>query len=261
MTQEERIDEIRKMLEQANKLSTKQLAEHFGVAFDTARRDVLRLTSTGQAVRVHGGLMALDSTGVPNFGARNKIQSPLKEKMAKIAKKFIHPGEFDFIAPSTTITRMCEMIDSIDLTIATNSIDSAAVLANSPMPEVILLGGKLIKGDHFTSSAEAIKQIQRLHFNTAFIGTSKIRPDGIYTATQEDADIISTVVERANKVVLIAERYKFTNHNSSPYLSAPINKIDVVITDTPLDQKIKINFNDNTQIIPVQRRQENDQSF
>ena len=58
MTQEERIREIKKLLEQKHHLVTKDLTDYFNVSFDTARRDVLRLTSTGQAIRVHGGLLA-----------------------------------------------------------------------------------------------------------------------------------------------------------------------------------------------------------
>lgn len=55
MTQEERIREIKKLLEQKHHLVTKDLTDYFNVSFDTAWRDVLRLTSTGQAIRVHGG--------------------------------------------------------------------------------------------------------------------------------------------------------------------------------------------------------------
>lgn len=254
MTQEERLIEIKNMLKDQHQLSTRKLAEHFNVAFDTARRDVLRLTSTGQAVRVHGGLMEINRTNVPDFLARSQIQSPIKEKMAKMAKRFIHPGQFDFIAPSTTLEQLCQMINGQDLSVVTNSVDNAFAMMNSPLPEVSILGGKLNKNDHFISSTSAIDEIRRLKFNTAFIGTSKVRADGIYTANKADAEMIAEVVKRSVSVVLIAEKYKFTNHNSSPYMSAPLDMIDVVITDTPLSDEIKQNFNANTQIIPVLRK-------
>ena len=41
MNQEERIAEIKKLLKKEHKLTTRQLAQHFQVSFDTARRDVL----------------------------------------------------------------------------------------------------------------------------------------------------------------------------------------------------------------------------
>lgn len=49
LSQEQRLEEIKEMLAKKHKLTTHELADHFGIAFDTARRDVLRLTSTGQA--------------------------------------------------------------------------------------------------------------------------------------------------------------------------------------------------------------------
>lgn len=48
MTQEERLIQIKKLLKEKHQLSTRKLAEHFQISFDTARRDVIHLTSTGQ---------------------------------------------------------------------------------------------------------------------------------------------------------------------------------------------------------------------
>lgn len=86
MNQEERIAEIKKLLKKEHKLTTRQLAQHFQVSFDTARRDVLRLTTTGQAIRIHGGLMEINQNNVPDFLARNQIQSPVKNKWLKWLK-------------------------------------------------------------------------------------------------------------------------------------------------------------------------------
>ena len=55
MTQEERLIQIKKLLKEKHQLSTRMIARHFNVSFDTARRDVIHLTTTGQAFRVHGG--------------------------------------------------------------------------------------------------------------------------------------------------------------------------------------------------------------
>lgn len=261
MNQEKRLIAIKKLLKEKHQLSTRQLAAHFGVAFDTARRDILRLTSTGQAVRIHGGLMAVDQSSVPDFLVRSQIQSPVKEKMAKIAKKFVHPGQLDFFAPSTTVEQLCSLINGIDLKIVTNSIDNAYALINTVRPQVMLLGGDLSKKDHFTASSAALAQINRLYFNTAFIGTSKVRADGIYTVNQTNADIIQAVVSHSKQVILFAEKYKFTNHHSSPYLSTPLDQIDVVITDASLNTEYEQYFKPKTRIISVLRKEHHDQHF
>lgn len=254
MRQADRLKKIKELLAQNNEISTRKLANLFKVSFDTARRDILKLTSTGQAIRIHGGIMELDHRSVPEFSARTQIQSPIKQKMAETARHFIHPGQCDFIAPSTTLQQLCTMINGIDLQIITNSIDCAFALTSSALPQVRMLGGTLYKKDRFVSSNAALTEIAGIHFNTAFIGTSRVRPDGVYTANLADAEIIRAVVNQANQVVLIAEKYKFTNHNSSPFKSTSLNQVDVVITDTELKQEYSHYFNSNAQIIPVLRK-------
>ena len=73
MTQEERLIQIKQLLKKKHQLSTRQIAAHFNVSFDTARRDVIHLTETGQAIRVHGGLMEINCNSVPDFLARNPV--------------------------------------------------------------------------------------------------------------------------------------------------------------------------------------------
>ena len=74
MTQEERLIQIKQLLKKKHQLSTRQIAAHFNVSFDTARRDVIHLTETGQAIRVHGGLMEINCNSVPDFLARKWLE-------------------------------------------------------------------------------------------------------------------------------------------------------------------------------------------
>lgn len=251
MNQEQRLLEIKKLLKQRQHLSTRELVTYFKVSFDTARRDVIHLTSTGQAIRVHGGLMALNSNTVPDFLARNQIQSPIKLEMAKMAKRFIHTGQCDFIGSSTILKQLCPLLNGMDLEIVTNSIDNALSLLVAEFPSVRLLGGLINKNQRYIYSEAALRTLNQMHFNTVLIGSSRIREDGVYVPSMDDAEIVRAAVDHASQVVLVAEKYKFTNHSSSPYLSTTLDKIDVLITDTPLSKEMNNYFNSKTQIIPV----------
>lgn len=254
MTQEERIHEIRQLLNQKHHLITRDLANYFNVSFDTARRDVLRLTSTGQAIRVHGGLLANNQDDVPNFLTRNQIDSPIKTKMAQMAQRFVHPNQCDFIGPSTTLKKLCELINGIDIQIVTNSIDNSLELMQSRMPAVRLLGGKIDKEHRFSYSVTSLKTLERMSFNTAFIGTSNVKKDGIYSNRMSDSELTRLAASRAKQVVVVAEQYKFNSQNTSPFMSIPLEQIDVLITDTPLSQEMQSCFSPSTQIIPVLRK-------
>ena len=254
MTQEERLRQIKQMLNQENHLSTRKLANYFNISFDTARRDVVRLTSTGQAIRVHGGLVAIDRSDVPNFLTRSQIDSPVKTKMAKMAQRFVHSNQCDFIGPSTTLKKLCKLICGTDLQIVTNSIDNSLALLQSKLPRVRLLGGKMDKEDRFNYSVDSLELLHRLSFNTAFIGTSNVKSDGIYSAKMDDSEIIKVACSRAKQVIVVAEKYKFDNQNTSPYMSIPLTKVDVLITDLPLPEKFQNCFSPKTQIISVLRK-------
>jgi DeoR/GlpR family transcriptional regulator of sugar metabolism len=101
---------ILEKLKDTSWLSTKQIADHFEIAFDTARRDILHLTATGQAVRVHGGIMAAQKNEIPEFLNRKRILSPVKTQMAKIAASYVVPGKLYFIGASTTLVQMCDLL-------------------------------------------------------------------------------------------------------------------------------------------------------
>lgn len=254
MTQEERLYEIKQLLNQKHHLVTKDLASYFNVSFDTARRDIIRLTTTGQAIRVHGGLISVNHDDVPNFLTRNKIDSPLKIKMAEKAKRFVHPNQCDFIGPSTTLKKLCELINGIDLQIVTNSIDNTLELMRSNLPQVRLLGGKVDKEHRFNYSVTALELLKRMSFNAAFIGTSNVKSDGIYLTKMSDAELIRVAASRAKQVIVIAEKHKFYSQNTSPYMTISLDQIDVLITDVSLPQEIKKQFSPKTQIIPILKK-------
>ena len=179
MNQEERRQEIKRLLQSRHQLSTRELARHFGISFDTARRDILHLTQTGQAVRVHGGVMELAKDDVPAYLARQHILSPVKLELAKVAAHFVHAGQCDFIGPSTSLEQLCRQIQGRDLHVVTNSIDNALALLAHPLPQATLLGGTLEKRNRYTYSAAALTQVSQLRFNTAFIGCVRVDPDGV----------------------------------------------------------------------------------
>lgn len=251
MNQEERRQEIKRLLQSRHQLSTRELARHFGISFDTARRDILHLTRTGQAVRVHGGVMELAKDDVPAYLARQHILSPVKLELAKMAAHFVHAGQCDFIGPSTSLEQLCRQIQGRDLHVVTNSIDNALALLAHPLPQATLLGGTLEKRNRYTYSAAALTQVSQLRFNTVFIGCVRVDPDGVYLSEEEDANLIRMAVARARTVVLLAEKYKFSSQLTAPYLVATLEQIDVVITDEPMDPQTRQGFKKTVQVLSI----------
>ena len=249
MTQANRLKEIRRLLLEKRELKTREIASYFGISFDTARRDVLRLTETGQALRIHGGIMAVDDDSVPSFLNRQHILSPVKRDLAEIASHFVHTGQCDFIGPSTTLNLLCQRLGGQDLTVVTNSIDNVLALLPMQQPAVRLLGGNVDKTNRVTHSPLAMETLRQLRFHTVFIGAAKVGTDGTYLSDADDAAMIQLAVSRAQRVILVAEKHKFVSEVTAPYQSAPLDRIDVVITDAPLDDEVKKLFSPRTRLI------------
>lgn len=219
-------------------LSTKEIADHFGVAFDTARRDVLHLTATGQAIRVHGGVMITQGDEVPEFLNRKRILSPVKASMAKIAATYIHPGKLYFIGSSTTLVQVCDLLGAIDATIVTHGIDNAEHLMENQLSRVELLGGMVDRINRYTSSLDTLIRLNDFVFDGVFIGASRITDEGDITVMgKADAAILRKAVQRGKKIVLVTQNYKFTTKKTSPYVVTNCQQVDVLVTDKSLDPK------------------------
>ncbi|APU71546.1 DeoR/GlpR family DNA-binding transcription regulator [Companilactobacillus crustorum] len=240
---EQRELQILAKLKTVNWISTKQIADHFNISFDTARRDVLHLTSTGQAIRVHGGIISTKYNEVPEYLNRRHILSPVKIEMAKIASSYVLPGRLYFIGASTTLLQLCDLLGEVDTTVVTNAIDNAEHLMNNKFPKIELLGGIVDRTNRYTSSLDTLVRLNDYIFDISFIGASRITDDEDITVMgKADAAILKKVVQRSKKIVLVTQNYKFTTRKTSPYVVANCQDIDVLITDKELDDQYKKYF-------------------
>ena len=62
MLRETRLHRILALIAANGHISTERLIKELGISRETARRDIIELESQGAAKRVHGGLVALDSS-------------------------------------------------------------------------------------------------------------------------------------------------------------------------------------------------------
>ena len=94
-SQVERLYLIRQKLDEKKTISTREIMKLCHASFDTARRDVIKLTSTGQAIRIHGGLMKIKQGTVPDYNSRVHVLSPIKNKIAKMTAKYLTADKVD----------------------------------------------------------------------------------------------------------------------------------------------------------------------
>lgn len=251
MSQEKRIELIKQLLEERQELSTKEIMEEFGISQDTARRDIVLLTKRGEVKRTHGGILPLDfGRSVPNFQSRLSRFTKEKTQIALEATNYFRPHHVYFVDSSTILLKTCQNVN-MPLTIVTHSLDNCIALAENNKVTVKVLSGTLNHENRFFYSNRAMKELQNVAFDTAFVAASGIDENGIYLLDQGDAEIVGLAVERARKVILVAEHQKFVN--KSYYRICALDKISLFITDEPLTKEQRKMFPKTTEIKVAKR--------
>lgn len=246
MTQEERLAKIKDLLQEKNRLSTREIMSEFGISFDTARRDIIRLAKTGQATRVHGGIIGVRYSAIPGYNVRRHIESPVKKQMAKIIAGYIRPQCLYYFDTSTTVGQVCHLLGGINTTVMTNSIDNAAALMENKYPQVKLLGGQIDKVNHYTYSMESLEKINNYGFTMAVIGATAIYQGSIYTSTEAEAAMNKRAAANSRKVLVIAENYKFDLRGKAEYKIMDCKDADIIVTDSEPSDQIRQNFGPRT---------------
>ena len=128
--------ELATYVTEVGEASVAKLAQRFDVSVDTIRRDLDALDAEGHLIRTHGGAVGVTAAPKPEFGVdvRMRMQSDAKNAIAVIAAGLISDGMVLMVnAGTTTLAIARHLRDHRQLTIATNSLQLAAVLP----PEVV----------------------------------------------------------------------------------------------------------------------------
>ena len=252
MIPEKRIELIKQLLEERQELTTKDIMDEFDVSQDTARRDIVLLTERGEVRRTHGGILPLDfGRSVPNYQSRLGQFTKEKTRIAMEALKYFKPHHVYFIGSSTILLKTCQNLN-MALTVHTHSLDNCIALSDHNITTVKISSGTLNHENRYFYSNLAVKELQNIVFDTAFIAASGIDKNGVYLLDQGDAEIVGVAAQQARKVVLVAEHQKFVN--KSYYRICPLDIISTFITDREPTAEQRKMFSPHTQIIVANGR-------
>ncbi len=253
MYQEERLYQILHLLKKRKSLSKQEIMDEFNISRDTARRDIICLTDEGVALRTHGGITLPTAQLIRGFKERANLKLEKKDQLGKLAATYIKKNSICYLDSSTTIQYMCQYIKE-KATIYSNSIDIIEALENKNNIDLHILGGKWNAMERYIYGSETLSTLSNIRFNIAFLGTSSITEDGIYTLDEEDAAMKHAVVKNSSIVCVLADTGKFLLH--SAFRFAKLEDIDIVLTTKMPPKSIIMalaktncsviwNFNDN----------------
>lgn len=232
MYQEERLKKILDWLQEEQVLSNQELMKRLQISRDTARRDIIKLTEEGKAIRTHGGIATADfRLQAANYKTRKTDNKEGKRRIGKKATQFLSENGIYFFDASTHMPYVCSNLKKMK--VYTHSLDNLNLLAASPNVEVYALGGNLNKENRFFYGLGILEKIRDIRFDAALLGAAAVKEDGIYFVDEEDAYIKKIAAQNAEKVIVLADYPKF--QRQAPFKAIELEEIDYMIVDREPD--------------------------
>jgi DeoR family fructose operon transcriptional repressor len=237
MYAEERQQAIAELVMSRGRASVADLAQTYDVTTETVRRDLAALDRTGILRRVHGGAVPVRALHVvePGVLERETTRADHKDAIARAALEFLPiSGGSVLLDAGTTTGRVAAMLPTDrELVVVTNSVPIAARMAAMPTVSLQLLGGRVRGLTQAAVGEPALRLLDTLRVDVAFIGTNGISvAHGLSTPDSDEAAVKRAMVRAAGYVVVVADSSKVGREDLLSF--APIDRVDVLITDAEL---------------------------
>lgn len=222
------------MIRSDGKVTVEQLAGHFGVTVQTVRRDLSELETEGLISRVHGGAMV--RAGVTNieYDARRNLHAAAKERIARLVARHVPDNVSLFINIGTTNEAVARaLLDHQDITLVTNNMNVANIMAGNPHCEIIVAGGSLRRSDGGLVGDLTTQMIEQFKVDIAIIGASALDEDGdLLDYDLREVRVSKSIIQQARQVFLVTDGSKF--ERSAPVRIASLADMDAIFTDRAL---------------------------
>lgn len=227
---------ILQRLSEAGQVQSSQLSDLFGVSEDTVRRDLRELAAEGLLQRVHGGALPA-SAATATFAERKTLQLDSKRAVARKGASLIAAGQVVIIDGGTTTSEMIACLPrDLAFTVVTHSPGIAVALADYPLIEVVMIGGRLYKHSQVAVGATAIEAMAHVRADLFFMGVTGIHAEaGLSTGDYEESCIKRALSARAAETIVLASAEKL--NRASAWVIGDISLVNTLVVEAITDDK------------------------
>ncbi len=223
----------------AGRVEVAALADDLGVATETIRRDLTALERRGSLRRVHGGAIPVERLEVePSLATKSGRLADVKRRIAARALDELPPGGSIILDSGSTTLAVAELLPpDLDLTVLTNSVAAAAVLASHPGVSLYLLGGR-VRGQTGAAVGDwTVRALADVVVDVALLGTNGMSVSrGLTTPDQSEALVKRAMVASARTAIVLTDSSKAGDAHLHRF--ADLEDVDIIITDTDLDDEV-----------------------
>ena len=228
------------------RIAVADVATRMQVSHETVRRDLRALERAGHLRCIYGGAVAQPPHAVQDQPLTGRLQSHRQEKaqIAQIAAALVPPGASIFLDTGTTTLALAQQLaEQKDLSVTTNSLDIARLLAGAGLPQVSVTGGDVRGSDNALVGHVTIAAVRARLFDIAFMGIAAVNIEhGFMDYGSEESVLRQTLVAHAHRGVLLADCSKFGR--SARLCTFALGVVRTLITDSRPPSPFAQRFNE-----------------
>ncbi len=229
-------------LEAKGQVSVSELSNMFKISEVTIRNDLAHLEKQNMLIRARGGAIKIKfyRMGIdPSISDKQKEFLKEKQRIGKAAAELLEEGDTVVMDSGTTTTEVAKNLENFkNLTIITNALNIASILAGFEGVNIFMPGGSLRKKSLSLVGVLADENFEKFYCDKLILGADGLdTTHGLSTPNSEEAHLNQIMIKIAKKVIAVADSSKFERRRFA--FIAPISAIDVVVTDSGLKEADK----------------------
>ncbi|WP_037377057.1 DeoR/GlpR family DNA-binding transcription regulator [Selenomonas sp. AB3002] len=248
-----RREEILKYLQAHQTGYTAELCRELDVSAMTIRRDFEVMAGQGLVTLIRGGAALNHGTSVVYSLKLRQTHLPLeKQRIAQRCADMVCEGNSVFIDCGSTAERIGEALrGKKNITVLTNSLDTAQVLSTAKGIKLIMVPGEFNEAIRGFTGLLTTDFIQRFRIDYIFLGANGIDAShGMTVPDYADAETKRVLIRQSRHVIVAADHAKL----GSSYFEivARLPEIEAIVTDSDADETIVQELRaDGTEVILV----------
>lgn len=228
--------QINRIVDEREAVTVGELGQLLDVSEATIRRDLDSLAVDGFIVRTHGGAVRAATLGREQpLLERHHLMREAKGAIATRAASIVTSGDTIFLGTGTTVALMAPHLTRLDnLTVISNSLPVIDALGGVPGIDFIVIGGAFRRSERSMVGLKAVEAIRGYRADRVFMGIRAIDVAQGFTGDAIDEAMTDrAILEIGMQSVVLADHTKFGG--VSTVFLAPVNVVDLVITDSGID--------------------------
>ncbi|ASU86282.1 DeoR/GlpR transcriptional regulator [Nocardiopsis gilva YIM 90087] len=248
----ERRERILELVRANGTMALRDIASQVRASEVTVRRDIRVLEAEGLIDRRRGGAALPGRLGhEPSYTQRSGTSAPEKLAIASAAARLVQDDDAIVLGPGSTTEALArEIVGRRNLTVVTNSLPVAEVLAGAPGVEVVMTGGSLRAKTLALVGTAAEQSLAGLRVHRAFVSGNGVTAErGLSTPNPAVGSTDRALVACAEEVIVLADHTKVGA--DTMVQTVPPENIAHLITDNHADPEVLMTLEDMGTLVHV----------